>query len=74
MKCQHYTGHWVSGHEIPLTLIIQRKEINGQLELETDESGNHTEMTHQGYLYRSIVTDHEEWTDRQIIHWYNQRR
>ena len=30
-------------------------------------------MTHQGYLYRGIVTDQEDWTESQIIHGYNQR-
>ena len=67
------TVHWISDHETPLTLVIQRKAIKGQLELDTDESADSTEITHQGYLYRGIVTDHEDWTDSQIIHWYNQR-
>ena len=67
------TVHWISDHETPLMLVIQRKAIKGQLELDTDESADSTEITHQGYLYRGIVTDHEDWTDSQIIHWYNQR-
>lgn len=65
--------HWISDHETPLTLVIQRKAIKGQLELDFDEPENSTEITHQGYLYRSIVTDQKDWTDSQVIHWYNQR-
>ncbi len=66
------TVHWISNHETPLTLVIQRKAIIGQFELDMDESGS-TEMTGQGYIYRSIVTNQEKWSDSQIIHWYNQR-
>ena len=65
--------HWISNHETPLTLVIQRKAIKGQLELEADESVDSTEMTHQGYIYRSIVSNQEDWTNSEIIHWYNQR-
>ncbi len=67
------TVHWITGHKTPLTLVIQRKAIKGQIELTTDESFDSTEITDQGYIYRSIVTNQEDWTDSQIIHWYNQR-
>ena len=67
------TVHWISDHETPLTLVIQRKAIKGQLELDLDTSADSTELTQQGYLYRGIVTDHKDWSDSQIIHWYNQR-
>ena len=65
--------HWIADHETPLTLVIQRKAIKGQFELGEDEPIDRTEMTGQGYIYRGIVTDQEDWTDSQIIHWYNQR-
>jgi len=67
------TVHWITGHETPLTLVVQRKAIKGQMELDTDESANSTEITDQGYIYRSIVTNQDDWTDSRIIHWYNQR-
>ena len=38
-----YMVHWISNHETPLTLVIQRKAIKGQLELEADESVDSTE-------------------------------
>ncbi len=67
------TAHWISDHETPLTLVVQRKAIKGQWELDADEPEDSTEITHQGYLYRGIVTDQDDWTDSQVIHWYNQR-
>jgi len=66
--------HWMTNHETPLNLIIQRKALKGQSELDLDEAtADTTEITHQGYLYRAIVCNRENWTDSQIIHWYNQR-
>lgn len=65
--------HWITGHKTALTLVVQRKAIKGQMELDTGEPINSTEITDQGYIYRSIVTNQEDWTDSQIIHWYNQR-
>ena len=65
--------HWITGHETALTLVIQRKAIKGQMELDTEERADSTEITDQGYIYRSIVTNQEDWTDSKIIHWYNQR-
>ena len=67
------TVHWISDHETPLTLVIQRKAIKGQFELDLDTSVDRTELTQQGYIYRCIVTNQKDWTDSQIIHWYNQR-
>ena len=53
---------------------MQRKALKGQSELDIDsETTGGTEITHQGYLYRAIVCNHENWTDNRIIHWYNQR-
>ena len=67
------TVHWITGHETPLTLVIQRKAIKGQIELDTEGPADSTEITDQGYIYRSIVTNQADWTDSKIIHWYNQR-
>ncbi|MCK5479386.1 MAG: IS1380 family transposase, partial [Methylococcales bacterium] len=67
------TVHWMTDHETPLMLVIQRKAIKGQFELDTGELADSTEITDQGYIYRSIVTNQKDWTDSQIIHWYNQR-
>ena len=66
--------HWMTDHETPLNLVIQRKALKGQSELALNEAtADKTEITHQGYLYRAIVCNRENWTDSQIIHWYNQR-
>ena len=65
--------YWMTDHETPLSLVIQRKALKGQSELDLDEKVDSTEISHQGYLYRAIVCNRKEWTDSQIIHWYNQR-
>lgn len=65
--------HWMTSHETPLNLVIQRKPLKGQSELDLGITADATEITHQVYLYRAIVCNHEDWTDSQIIHWYNQR-
>jgi hypothetical protein len=66
--------HWMTGHETALNLVIQRKALKGQSDLDLDgATPDTTEITHQGYLYRAIVCNRESWTDSQIIHWYNQR-
>jgi len=66
--------HWMTNHETPLNLVIQRKALKGQSELDLSEvTTGATEVTHKGYLYRAIVNNREDWADSQIIHWYNQR-
>jgi len=65
--------HWITGHETALTLVIQRKAIKGQMDFDTEGLADSTEITDQGYIYRSIVTNQDNWTDSKIIHWYNQR-
>lgn len=66
--------HWMTNHETPLNLVIQRKVLKGQSELDLSEvTTDATKVTHKGYLYRAIICNREDWTDSQIIHWYNQR-
>lgn len=65
--------HWITGYDKPFTLILQRKKINGQIELDLD-SNEETELVHsRGYIYRAIATNREHLSDEQIIHWYAQR-
>ena len=65
--------HWISDYEKPFTLVIQRKRIQGQAELDLDSSDTREEICVDGYIYRAIATNQEEWSNTQIIHWYNQR-
>ena len=67
------TSHCIGDYKKPFTLIIQRKEIKGQSELDliVDDEGN--EIKKGGYIYRSIVTNKDKKTNSEIIHWYNQR-
>jgi len=65
--------HWIGDYEKLFTLVIQRKRIKGQTELDLADQNNQQEVISQGYVYRSIATNRESLSDSQIIHWYNQR-
>ena len=67
------TVHCIGDYEKPFTLIIQRKRIKGQGEIEFDTAQNSEEVISEGYIYRAIATNKDTLTDSQIIHWYNQR-
>ncbi len=65
------TVHCIGDYEKPFTLIIQRKRIKGQAEL--DASQQSEEIINKGYIYRAIATNRDTLSDSEIIHWYNQR-
>ncbi len=65
------TVHCVGDYKNAFTTIVQRKRIKGQGELDLDNNGE--EIVSGGYIYRAIATNQDEWSDRQIVHWYNQR-
>lgn len=66
-------AHWISDYETAFTLVVQRKAIKGQVELDLDSSANDEEICSGGYVYRAIATNRDELNNDQIIHWYNQR-
>ena len=55
------------------TLIIQRTRIKGQAKLDLDDDNTGEESVSNGYIYRAIASNKNEWSDSQIVHWYNQR-
>lgn len=65
--------HWIGNYEQDFTLIIQRKEVAGQIPLIEPSQENQETMCSGGYIYRAIATNRIEWTDSHIVHWYNQR-
>ena len=65
--------HWIGDYEKPFTLVIQRKRIKGQVELDLDDKESNEQVYSQGYIYRAIATNREDWSDHQVVHWYNQR-
>lgn len=67
------TVHLIGDYEKPFTLIIQRKQIRGQSELDLDDNKTSEEIHANGYVYRAIATNRDDWSDSEIIHWYNQR-
>jgi hypothetical protein len=67
------TVHCIGEYEKPFTLIIQRKQIKGQIELDLDDANSEEEVEQGGYIYRAIATNREELENSEIVHWYNQR-
>jgi len=64
--------HWIKDYDKDFTLVIQRKAIKGQTELELEvQTGE--EITANGYIYRAIATNRDPLKNSDIIHWYNQR-
>jgi len=72
-KMQHFIGK--DGKVFDL--IVQRKIIKGQVELDLGLGVNNTqgstEITSNQYIYRSIATNLDNLSDSEIIHFYNQR-
>ncbi len=67
-----YRGlHCIGGVNKAFTVVIQRKRLKGQADLDATQSDE--EVVEQGYLYRAIATNRESLTDSEIVHWYNQR-
>ena len=67
------TSFCIGDYEEAFTLIVQRKAIQGQTDLELDTANGTEEMTMDGYIYRAIATNRDGLSDSQIVHWYNQR-
>ena len=63
----------ITGIRTRFSLVIQRSKKQGQssLDLADDEAPNEIELN--GYLYRAIATNHYDWSDSKVTHWYNQR-
>jgi len=67
------TVHCIGDYKKAFTLIVQRKRIKGQAELDLDSTNTGEEIVSGGYIYRAIASNQDEWSDSHIIHWYNQR-
>lgn len=65
--------HWIGDYDEPFTLVIQRKRIKGQTELDLNDQESGDEIRAHGYVYRAIATNQSDWSNSKIIHWYNQR-
>jgi hypothetical protein len=65
------TLHVIGDYERAFTVVVQRKRVKGQTDLEIMQSDE--EICAQGYIYRAIATNRETLTDSEVIHWYNQR-
>ncbi len=65
--------HFIADYETPFTLVVQRKPLKGQAELDIDSPMVADEICAKGYLYRAIASNQDELSDSEIVHWYNQR-
>jgi len=68
------TVNCIGNYEQPFTLVIQRKRITGQTELELSKDSDEAEqIIGEKYIYRAIATNRNNLSDSELIHWYNQR-
>lgn len=67
------TVHCIGDYEKAFTLVVQRMRIKGQTELDLEGDNTGEEIVSEGYIYRAIATNKNEWSDSEIVHWYNQR-
>lgn len=67
------TSFCIGDYEEAFTLIIQRKAIQGQTNLDLNSQDSSDVISQSGYTHRAIATNRDELSDSQIIHWYNQR-
>lgn len=67
------TTHCIGDYGKAFTLIIQRTRKAGQTELDLAEPDDVDALSVDGYVYRAIATNRDEWSDSEIVHWYNQR-
>ena len=55
------------------TLVLQRRPKWGQQSLDVGCGVGTDTDEHGGYVYRAIATNRDALSDREVIHWYNQR-
>lgn len=67
------TSFCIGNYEKAFTLIIQRKALKGQTNLDLDSPDSSEGLSLGGYIYRAIATNRDVLSDSQIVHWYNQR-
>ena len=65
--------HSMGASKRAFTLVLQRRPKWGQQSLDVG-CGVDTDTYEQGgYVYRAIATNRDALSDREVIHWYNQR-
>ncbi len=63
----------IGDYDKAFTLIVQRKAIQGQQSLDLEPDNDTDEVITGSYIYRAIATNRDQLSDRDIVHWYNQR-
>lgn len=66
--------HTMDKSQNAFTLVVQRRLIKGQQEMDFDNSSDQETFQSGAYLYRAIAVSPDfELTDSHWVHWYNQR-
>ena len=65
--------HAMNHSQQAFEVVIQRKRITGQQNLEVSGDEAPEEIEVNGFIYRGIATNHTELSNNEVIHWYNQR-
>jgi len=67
------TSFCIGDYENAFTLIVQRKAVEGQINLDLETEYNSENLSSDGYVYRAIATNRDELSDSELVCWYNQR-
>ena len=58
-------------------MVLQRQAKRGQQELDLGDDAEQAQADDEfetvDYVYRAITTSHDDWSDSEIVHWYNRR-
>jgi hypothetical protein len=63
----------IGDYDKAFTLVVQRKAIQGQTDLDFASVDDTDKVSINGYIYRAIATNRDSLSDSDIVHWYNQR-
>jgi hypothetical protein len=63
----------IGEYEKSFTLIIQRKLLKEQTRDDVECLNTDEKIQSKNYIYRAIATNHDNWSNSKIVHWYNQR-
>lgn len=64
--------HTMIDSEHAFEVVVQRRLIKGQQELEIETDEDKDCLSHDGYIYRAIATNSNK-SNVELVHWYNQR-
>ena len=68
------SSHCIGKYENAFTKVILHTQISPQQSLDLDdESSSRKAIEMDGFIYRVIAANHDDWSDSKVIHWFSQR-